>query len=109
LELVTSEIRVVVLSEIRPGVERIRVRDQAQARVLERWLQRVSNDFPDSILLVDQRVADQWGRLVLRQPVPVLDAFMAAPALVHGLTVVSRDGDGFRNTGVQFVNPFSSA
>ena len=36
-----------------------------------------------------------------------LDAFLAATALVHDLAVVSRDEDGFRNTGVQLVNPFS--
>jgi hypothetical protein len=58
-------------------------------------------------LPVDERVADQWGRLGLPQPVPTLDAFLAAPALVHDLTVVSRDEDGFRRTGVRMINPFS--
>jgi predicted nucleic acid-binding protein len=98
---------VMVLGEIRRRLERIRGRDLAQARVLERWLLSLSIDFADRILPVDQRVADQWGRLGLHQPVPVLDAFMAATALVHDLIVASRDEDGFRNTGVQFVNPFS--
>jgi predicted nucleic acid-binding protein len=53
-------------------------------------------------------VADQWGRLGLSQSAPVLDAFIAATALVHDLTVVSRDEDGFRTTGARFVNPFSN-
>jgi hypothetical protein len=38
---------------------------------------------------------------------PTLDAFLAATALVHGLTVVNRDEEGFRNTGVPVLNPFS--
>ena len=98
---------VLVLGEIRQGVERIRLHDPAQARALEKWLLWVSTEFADRLLPVDEKVADQWGRLGLQQPVPILDAFLAATALVHGLTVVSRDEEGFRNTGVRVVNPFS--
>jgi predicted nucleic acid-binding protein len=47
--------------------------------------------------------------LGLKQPVPILDAFLAATALVHGLTVVSRDEEGFRDTGVPVINPFSKS
>jgi toxin FitB len=61
------------------------------------------------MLPVDEKVADQWGRLGLRQPVPVLDALLAATALVHGLTIVSRDEKGFRNTGVPAINPFANS
>jgi len=100
-------VSVMVLGEIRRGIERIRMRDQQQARALERWLQSLATEFTDRILPVDERVADQWGRLGLRQPAPLLDAFLAATALVHDLTVVSRDEDGFRNTGARFLNPFS--
>jgi predicted nucleic acid-binding protein len=100
-------VSVLVLGEIRLGVERIRMRDPTQARALEKWLQSISAGFADRILPVDERVADQWGRLGLRQPVPILDAFLAATALVHDLIVISRDEDGFRNTGVRIINPFS--
>jgi predicted nucleic acid-binding protein len=102
-------ISVVVLGEIRKGIERIRMRDPAQAQALENWLLRIATEFADRLLLVDERVADKWGRLGLQQPVPVLDAFLAATALVHGLKVVSRDEEGFRNTGVLVVNPFSKS
>jgi predicted nucleic acid-binding protein len=102
-------ISLLVLGEIRLGIERIRFRDQAQAQALERWLLRVATEFADRMLPVDEKVADQWGRLGLRQPVPVLDALLAATALVHGLTVVSRDEKGFRSTGVPVVNPFSNS
>jgi toxin FitB len=97
---------VVVLGEIRHGIERIRLRDQAQAKALEKWLHWISTEFADRVLPIDQAVADHWGRLGLRQPVPILDGFLAATAMVHNLTVVSRDTDGFRNTGVRVINPF---
>lgn len=99
-------VSVLVLGEIRQGIERIRSRDAEQARVLERWLQKLRTQFADRILPVDARVADQWGCLGLRQPVPILDAFLAATALIYDLTVVSRDEVGFRNAGVRVINPF---
>ena len=102
-------VSVLALGEIRQGVERIRMRDLKQARALEKWLQSIATEFADRILPVDERVADQWGRLGLRQPVPILDAFLAATALVHDLIVISRDEDGFRHTGVRIINPFSKA
>lgn len=112
IESVAAEelfISVLVLGEIRQGVERIRRRDQQQARALEKWLQTILVHFSDRILPVDEKVADQWGRLGSKQPVPILDAFLAATALVHNLTVVSRDHDGFKNSGVKVLNPFAEA
>ena len=100
-------VSVLVLGEIRQGIERIRLRDQTQARALEKWLRWISAEFADRLLPVNEKVADQWGRLGLQQPVPVLDAFLAATALAHDVVVVSRDEDGFRSTGVRLINPFS--
>jgi predicted nucleic acid-binding protein len=76
---------------------------------LEKWLLLVSTQFAERLLPVDEKVADQWGRLGLRQPVPTLDALLAATAMVHDLVVVSRDEGGFRNTGARVINPFSNA
>lgn len=98
---------VLVLGEVRRGIELIRLRDQAQARALEEWLISISTEFEERILPVDQKVADQWGRLGLQQPLPVLDGFLAATALVHDLVLVSRDDEGFRDTGVRRLNPFT--
>lgn len=100
---------VVILGEVRQGIERIRLRDPAQARALERWLRGLTTEFSDRLLPVDATVADQWGRLGLRQPVPVVDALLAATAMAHDLIVASRDEAGFRNTGVQVINPFTKA
>ena len=102
-------ISVLVLGEIRQGIERIRQRDPVQARVLEKWLLWVATEFSDRLLPVDERVADQWGKLGLQRPVPILDAFLAATALVHDLTVVSRDEETFvtpaRKWSIRFQNP----
>ncbi len=100
-------VSVLVLGEIRKGIERIRLRDPSQALALEKWLRSISDDFADRLLPVDERVADRWGRLGLGQPVPVIDALLAATAMAHNLVVVSRDEDGFKNTGAQVLNPFA--
>src|SRR5262249_70624 len=86
---------VLVLGEIRHGIERIRSRADTSGRELEKWLRVLSTRFADRILPVDEQIAEQWGRLGVQQPVPVLDGLLAATALVHDLAVVSRDEDGF--------------
>jgi toxin FitB len=100
-------VSVLVLGEIRQGIERIRFRDPAQARILDKWLRWIGTAFSERVLPIDDKVADQWGRLGTCQPVPVLDGYLAATALVQGLSMVSRDEEGFRNTGVPVINPFS--
>jgi predicted nucleic acid-binding protein len=99
-------ISVLVLGEIRKGIERIRPRDPHSAFSLEKWLCSLTVDYADRLLPVDQNVADKWGQLGLTQPIPVIDALLAATALVHDLTMVTRDEDGFRNTGAHVINPF---
>jgi predicted nucleic acid-binding protein len=99
---------VLVLGEIRKGIERIRMTDASQARVLEKWLQATIDNYADRILPVDERIAEQWGRLGIRQSLPVVDALLAATALCHDLTLVSRDTRGFLNAGIRTLNPFSS-
>jgi len=102
-------ISVLVLGEIRQGIERIRPRDRPQALALEQWLQSISTTFADRILPVDERVADQWGRLGVRQPLPLLDALLAATALVHDQTLVTRNVGDMAHTGIKWINPFSVA
>lgn len=100
-------VSVLVLGEIRQGIERVRLRDRSQAQALEKWLRWISTEFADRLLPVDERVADRWGRLGLQQPVPLLDALLAATALVHDLTLVTRNVDDVARTQVKVFNPFS--
>lgn len=100
---------VLVMGELRRGVELVRRRDSKQAAALERWLTRVASDHAERILPVDGRVADQWGRLVAIQPGSVIDTLMAATALVHGLVLATRNVKDVSWTGVSCFNPFEAA
>lgn len=59
------------------------------------------------MLSVDQRVAETWGRLDVPDPLPVIDGLLAATALVHGLTLVTRNVGDVERTGVPVLDPFS--
>ena len=100
---------VLVMGELRRGVELVRRRDSKQAAALERWLMRVDSDHADRILPVDGRVADQWGRLMAIRPGSVIDTLMAATALVHGLVLATRNVKDVSWTGVSCFNPFEGA
>ena len=98
-----------VLGEIRRGVERIRRKDQGQARVLEGWLEQVRRTFAGRILGLDEAVVDLWGRMAVPDPVPVVDGLLAATARRHGLVLVTRNVADVRRTGAQLLNPFEPA
>jgi predicted nucleic acid-binding protein len=97
---------VLVVGEIEQGVARLRRRDARQAAVYLSWLERLRRDFADRLLPVTERIALEWGRLSAKDPVPVVDGLMAATAIVHGLTVVTRNVADFARTGVMVLNPF---
>ena len=100
---------VLVLGEIRRGVERIRDRDPQQTRALERWLQEIAGRFADRILPVDQRVADAWGESYYIRNVPVIDGLLAATARVHNLTLVTRNIQYVQGLGASLLDPFAPA
>jgi toxin FitB len=101
-------VSVLTLGEIEQGIARIRGRgDQGQAAALERWLTDVQAGFEDRILPVSLPVAAAWGRQPQTQPVPVIDALIAATARVHGLTMVTRNAKDFEPAGIPVLNPFA--
>ena len=99
---------VLVVGELRRGIESIRRRDAKQAAALERWLTRITTDHGERILPIDGHVADQWGRLTAKRPGSVIDTLMAATALVHGLVLVTRNVKDVAWTGVSCLNPFEA-
>ena len=101
-ELFTS---VLVLGEIRRGIESIRRRDTPSALALEQWLDRLTADFGERVLPIDARVADRWGRLNVPDQVPTVDGLLAATALVHDLVLVTRNVPDVANTGVRVLDP----
>lgn len=97
---------VLVLGEIRQGLERLRRRDPRQADVLQSWLAQVRTDYGDHVLPVTVEVAEAWGRLNANDPVPVVDGLMAATAIVFRLTLVTRNVTHVSRTGARMLNPF---
>lgn len=99
---------VLVLGEIRDGVERARPQDPAKACALERWLVGLEQEFGDRALPVTASIADRWGRLKAARPISTVDGLLAATALVHDLTLVTRNVSDVIHTGVKVLNPFST-
>jgi predicted nucleic acid-binding protein len=97
---------VVALGELKRGVERARPRDPRFAGELERWLTRLIRTMGSRILPVDQAVALEWGRITAPRTVPPIDGLLAATALVHGMTLVTRNVKDFADLGVSYLNPF---
>jgi len=97
---------VLVLGEIRRGIEFIRRRDPTAAEALHQWHRRLVETFGHRVLEVDAAIADQWGILNIPDPVPTVDGLLAATAIVHELTLVTRNTKDVQGTGVSVLNPF---
>jgi toxin FitB len=98
---------VLVLGELRQGVERLRRRDPPAAAKLDRWLHELIERHADRTLPVDAAVAERWGHLNVPDPIPAVDGLLAATALVHSLTLVTRNIRDVRSTGVRHLDPFA--
>jgi predicted nucleic acid-binding protein len=98
---------VLVIGELRRGIELIRRRDVPSALALEHWLAGLTDGFADRILPVDRAVADQCGRLNAPDPIPTVDGLLAATALVHGMTLVTRNTRDVVRTGVSLLDPMT--
>lgn len=101
-------VSVITLQELEIGILLAERRDPPQGLVLRTWLEdHVLPGFADRILPVDSAVARRSAALHVPDPRPVRDALIAATALVHGLTVVTRNVDDFRPTGVEVLDPWA--
>jgi toxin FitB len=97
---------VLVLGEIRQGIERLAPRDPELATTLQRWLGRLVDGYGDRVVPVTAEVADVWGGLNVRKSLPVVDGLLAATALVRGWSLVTRNVKDVESTGVRIVNPW---
>ena len=102
---------VLTLGEIKQGVERLGS-GRRRGR-LESWLQvDLPSRFQGRILRIDESITDRWGRAsaiaaAKGKPVPVIDGLLAATAVHHNLTLVTRNGSDVAGTGVPTLNPWS--
>ena len=98
---------VVVLGEIRRGIERLARRDKPQAEVLERWYASMRQQLQTRVLPVDEPIMMMWSRISVPDPLPAYDGLIAATALVNNMTLVTRNTADFRRVGVSAVDPWS--
>jgi predicted nucleic acid-binding protein len=99
---------VIVLAEIRHGIELKRRRDPEQAVSLDRWFMQMRTKLADRVLPIDEPIAEAWALLGVPDPVPLIDGLLAATAKVHGLTLVTRNVTDIAPTGVSFLDPFTT-
>ena len=98
----------ITILELELGVLLAERRDPTQGTVLRAWLDnRVLPAFADRVLPIDAEVARRCARLHVPDPRSERDALIAATALVHGMTVVTRDATDFGRTGVEVINPWA--
>ena len=107
-ELADEEIFLSVLTvgEIRRGIESIRRRDPDAGTALDSLLARVVETHRDRIIGIDRAIAEEWGRLNVPDPLPVVDGLLAATARVTGLMLATRNVSDVESTGVAVFNPF---
>lgn len=102
-------ISVITLHELEVGVLLIERRDPQQGIVLRTWLNdHVLTAFVGRILPVDIAVAQRSAKLHVPNPQPLRDGLIAATALVHGMTVVTRNVADFTASGVNILNPWEA-
>jgi predicted nucleic acid-binding protein len=100
-------ISVVTVLELERGVLLMERRDATQGAILRRWLERdVLTPLAARILVIDGAVARRCARFHVPDPRPERDALIAATAMVHGLTLVTRNVADFESTGVALLNPW---
>ena len=100
---------VLSLGEIRKSIEG--VADPAFRQTLADWLEvELRNWFVGRLLGIDEKVADRWGRVqaAAARTLPVIDGMLAATALEHDLTLVTRNTKDFAGLGVQLINPWEA-
>lgn len=100
---------VLTLGEIRKGIERLD--DAARRQHLIDWLEvELPNYFLGRLLDIDAHTADRWGRLMSSagRPLPAIDGLLAATALQHDLTLVTRNTKDFAGLDIQLINPWEA-
>lgn len=102
-DLATS---VLVLAEIRRGVELKRSKDPDQGDRLDAWFARMRERLEDRVIPIDEAIADRWARLSVPDPLPFVDGLMAATALSRGLVLVTRNTRDVAVTGAELLDPF---
>ena len=98
---------VLVMAELRRGSLLVRRRDPVTADRLDGWIVELLAAFEDRVLPISPAVANRWADLMVPDPIPVIDGLLAATALVHDFTLVTRNTKDVARTGVKVLDPFN--
>lgn len=104
-EASTLYISVLTLGELRKGVAKKKLEDSEAAKRLTGWLEGLEFSFADRILSVDAAIARLWGDWSGERPRPVVDTLLAATAVLHELTLVTRNVRDVRGIPVKVLDP----
>ena len=99
---------VLTLGELRKGVEAKRKTEPLAADRLGAWVDTIETAFADRLLCVDMATARLWGELSAGRSLPVIDTLIAATAIRHGVTLVTRNTGDFEFTGAPLVDPWQA-
>lgn len=97
---------VLVLGEIRRGIEKIRPTQRNKAEMLENWLNFLTSTFSGKLLPIDLETANVWGSIGIDRTLPLIDSLLAATAVANNLTLVTRNTADMEHCGVRLLNPF---
>jgi hypothetical protein len=97
---------VMTIGEFRKGLARLRRKDPERAAALALWLDHVLVPYESRVLPITPEIANVWGELNDPEPIPVIDAYIAATAIVHDMVLVTRNVKDFQRTGARLLNPF---
>jgi predicted nucleic acid-binding protein len=109
VDIVNVYLSVLVLGEVRQGIEKLHLEDPGRAQQLEGWLESMTAAFGVRVLTVNQDIADRWGRMGVRRTLPLVDSLLAATAMCHEMTLVTRNTRDIQDTGVRYLNPFETS
>lgn len=99
-------ISVLAIGELRKGVTGKKRSEPELAKRLAAWVEGLEQNFADRILSIDAAAARLWGEWSAERPRPVIDTLMAATAVQHGLTLVTRNVRDVRGFPVKLLNPW---
>jgi len=97
---------VLVVGELMRGATLKRRTDPRTADALEKWIARLTHLYAERIFPITLEIAQEWGRLSALRPIPPEDGLLAATALVHRLTLVTRNVKNVEGLGVSLLNPW---
>jgi predicted nucleic acid-binding protein len=99
-------ISVVSVGEIAKGIAQQDKRDKAFAGTLKQWLEKLLLLYNERILPVDIPIAKRWGEMCVQAQCVGADILLAATAIEHNLSIVTRNEKHFSATGVKIINPW---